>query len=87
MYPYFSRRAPPRAVSAAVVSRAWYARSRSMPGRLFDDSVGYGDDSGVAYHAVGLVAPEMPYRQASLLAAYVDHGVYRVGAALGLDDA
>ncbi len=46
-----------------------------------DDSVGYGDDSGVAYHAVGLVAPEMPYRQASLLAAYVDHGVYHVGAA------
>ena len=51
-----------------------------------DDTVGYYGDGGVAYHTIGLIAPEVPYGEVALLVADVYHRGYELACTLGLDD-
>ncbi len=53
---------------------------------VLHDGVGHDDDTRVADHAVGLVAPQVPDRQAPLLVGDGDHRIDDLGHALRLQD-
>ena len=76
--------------SASVVHRCFADRLESLfaveARNVLHNGVRHHGNPRIAHHAVGLVAPEVPHRKASLLVGDRQHRLHDVGHPLGMED-